>query len=492
MTPLTKALTLALALGCLLGNAPAPDVKTGKLHVGWASRDITPDRPVALSGQFHKRISKGVTARLSVTALALETKDGDDALDQALLVSCDLVGIRDGIQARLRKLLEGKLAGFDLRKLLLNATHTHTAPVTTDPWYDVTEEGVMKPAEYTDFFLARAAEAAVEAWQKRKLGAVTWGLGYAVVGLNRRMVYADGKAAMYGRNDRPEFRSVEGGEDHGVESLFFFDGERKLTGVAVNVACPSQVVENAETISSDFWDDVRAILRERHSPDLHVLAWCGAAGDQSPHPQLRKAADARMRKLGGNVSETRAIAVRMADAVDSAYQAVKNEALAEVPFAHQVEDLRLPGRKITEADLRAAKAVLEPIQRIPPEKRTSTDISRLRWHGEVVERYEKPADFAVYPMELHVLRLGDVAIASNAFELFLDYGIQMKARSRAIQTFTIQLACGCGGYLPTERAVAGGGYSAIAESGLVGPEGGRVLVDRTVEIMNALWPAKPK
>ena len=82
----------------------------------------------------------------------------------------------------------------------------------------------MKPPEYVDFFLGRAAEAAVEAWKGRKPGGVTWGLGYAVVGLNRRMTYADGKSAMYGRNDRPDFRGVEAGEDHAVESLFFFDG----------------------------------------------------------------------------------------------------------------------------------------------------------------------------------------------------------------------------------------------------------------------------
>ncbi|HEX7901155.1 MAG TPA: hypothetical protein VF950_25580 [Planctomycetota bacterium] len=470
----------------------AQDVPSGKLHVGWASRDITPDRPVALAGQFHKRISTGVAARLSVTALALETRSADGSLEQGILVSCDLVAIRDGIQARLRKLLEGKLEGFDLRKLLLSATHTHTGPVTDDGWYDVTEEGVMKPAEYVDFFLGRAAEAVVDAWSGRKPGGVTWGLGYAVVGLNRRMTYADGKAAMYGRNDRPDFRGVEGGEDHGVESLFFFDGERRLTGVAINVACPSQVVENANTISSDFWDDVRLLLRERHGAALQVLGWCGAAGDQSPHPQLRKAADARMRKLHGGVTETRAIAQRMADAVDYAWRAVKNEVQTDVPFAHRVEDLKLPGRKVTPAEADAARAIVAPLEKKPVEQRTSTDISRLRWHGEVLKRYERPDDYAVYPMELHVLRLGDVAIASNAFELFLDYGVQMRARSRALQTFVIQLACGCGGYLPTERAVAGGGYSAIPESGLVGPEGGRALVDRTVEILNGLWPAKPR
>lgn len=478
-------MTTLIALALLV-----QDVPSGRLHVGWAARDITPDRPVALAGQFHKRISTGVAARLSATALALETRGPDGPIDQALLVSCDLVAIRDGIQDRLRKRLEGKLEGFDLRKLLLSATHTHTAPVTDDGWYDVTEEGVMKPAEYVDFLLGRVAEAVVEAWTSRRPGAVTWGLGYAVIGLNRRMTYADGKAAMYGRNDRPDFRGVEGGEDHAVETLFFFDGESRLTGVAINVACPSQVVENANTISSDFWDDVRALLRERYGKDLQVLGWCGAAGDQSPHPQLRKAADARMRKLSGNVTETRAIAQRMADAVDYAYKAVKNEARTEVPFAHRVEDLKLPGRGVTPAEADAARAVVAPLEKKPAGQRTSTDISRLRWHGEVLKRYERPDDYAVYPMELHVLRLGDVAIASNAFELFLDYGVRMRARSRALQTFVVQLACGCGGYLPTERAVAGGGYSAIPESGLVGPEGGQVLVDRTVELMNGLWPRK--
>jgi hypothetical protein len=468
----------------------AQDVPAGTLHVGWGNRDITPDKPVALSGQFHKRISTGVAARLSLTALAIETRSGDKSLDQAILVSCDLVAIRDGMQERLRKALDGKLEGFDLRKLLLSATHTHTAPVTLDPWYDVTEDGVMKPAEYVEFFLGRAVEAVVDAWKNRAPGAATWGLGYAVVGLNRRMTYANGKAVMYGPNDRPDFRGIEGTEDHAVETLFFFDGGRRLTGVAINVACPSQVVENANTVSSDFWDDVRILLRERYGAEVQVLGWCGAAGDQSPHPQLRKAADARMRKLSGNVSETRAIAQRMVDAVDYAYKAVKNEAKTELPFAHHVEELKLPGRKVTPAEADAARAIVAPIEKKPAEQRNSVDISRLRWHGEVLKRYEHPEEWAVYPMELHVLRLGDVAIASNAFELFLEYGIQMRARSKALQTFLIQLSCGCGGYLPTERAVAGGGYSAIPESGYVGPEGGRILVDRTVELLNGFWPRK--
>jgi len=50
---------------------------------------------------------------------------------------------------------------------------------------------------------------------------------------------------------------------------------------------------------------------------------------------------------------------------------------------------------------------------------------------------------------------------------------------------------GVEGYLPTARAVRGGGYSAVAESNTVGPEGGQVLVDRTVDLVKSLWP-EPK
>lgn len=63
----------------------------------------------------------------------------------------------------------------------------------------------------------------------------------------------------------------------------------------------------------------------------------------------------------------------------------------------------------------------------------------------------------------------------------------MQGRSKALQTFVLQLTCGSAGYLPTERAVKGGGYSAIVASNRVGPEGGQVLADRSVEMINSMW-----
>ena len=94
---------------------------------------------------------------------------------------------------------------------------------------------------------------------------------------------------------------------------------------------------------------------------------------------------------------------------------------------------------------------------------------------------------SVHPAELHVLRLGDVAMATCPFELFHDYGVRIEARSPATLTMLVQLACGQSGYLPTERAVRGGGYS--ADKFVVGPTGGQVLVDQIVKQIQDLFPA---
>ncbi len=97
---------------------------------------------------------------------------------------------------------------------------------------------------------------------------------------------------------------------------------------------------------------------------------------------------------------------------------------------------------------------------------------RMNWNRGVAERYELQQREPKLATEVHVLRLGDAALATNRFEYYLDFGQQIKARSPAVQTFIVQLA-GPGTYLPTPRAVAGKSYGAVPASTPVGPEGGR-------------------
>ena len=446
-TMFALAVTSSVCVLLVAGRAAAA-VAENDLLVGWAATDITPPKPVNLQGQMGKRISKSVKDLLSATALALESGAKDGPKEQAILVSCDLACIWKIAQDAVRQRVKAKLPDFDADKLFLNATHTHTGPTPADVYkpYDVSNDpGVMNATEYREFFADRVAAAIVQAWQARKPGGMSWALGQAVVGHNRRAVYFDGKARMYGNTNAEQFDTIEGYEDHGVEMLFFWTPAKELTGMVINVACPSQETEGESYLSADFWHEAREQIR-KHYKDVFVLPQCGAAGDQSPHLLVRKQAENAM-QARRKITRREEIGRRIAAAVDDVFPVAKGDIRTRLVFKHAVVRLDLPPQQPP----RLPFYLTDPIQ----------------------------------PIEFHVLRLGEVALATNPFELYVDYGMRIKARSKAVLTMLVQLSCQTCGYLPTARAVRGGSYS--ADRYPVGPDGGQVLVNGTVQQINAMW-----
>lgn len=474
---------LALCLIVLPGFVFTPPVRAAALHAGAVTVDITPERPVGLDGQRAMRISQKAETPLQAAVLALESREGDRVVDQAVFVSCDLVAIRDGVLAAVRQALGDRATGLDPMRVFLNATHTHTAPVTTEGKYALPEDGsVMRPSEYVRWMTARIADGIVAAWEKRAPARAAWGQSQAVIAQNRRPFFADGTAVMYGKTDSPNFRGIEGYEDHSVDVLYFWDKAEKMIATVINVPCPSQAVESGKNVNADFWHPVRESLREKQGKDLHVLAWTGAGGDVTSRPVFNRAADERMRKLRGDISRVDEVARRIVNAWEEALTGARHDIREDVALAHTVRTIELPYRKVTileraAAMTEAAKYKDDPAQRW-----------NWAWHQRVVDRFaeQRTGTQEPYRMELHALRLGDCAIGSNDFELYTDYGVQMKARSPAVQTFVIQLA-GPGSYLPTERAVQLGGYGAVIQSSRIGPEGGQVLVEETVKAWGELW-----
>lgn len=489
-----QALSGALAL--VFGLTLSP-VAAAELWIGAATADITPDRPVPLTGNTSVRIAREIQSRCTANVLALESRDGQRVVDQAILVSCDLCVIRPGIQEGFRKHLAGRLTGLHLDKLFLAATHTHAAPVLLQDRYDEKDYGdAMQPKEYVPWLYQQMAQAVVKAWESRAKGAVAWGLGHAVAGHNRRAVYADGTAKMYGPVNTPEFRGIEGYEDHAIQVLCFYDGQQRLKAAALSLATTAQAAGGSK-VSADFWHDARRLIQERHGADVCVLGFCAAAGDQTPRPQVGQKSEQRMCELRG-LTYSQEIGRRVAGAFDDVAGVIARDIRADVPLIHHVKQVELPARIITEAEYAVARKVCAEVD--GRKQRLKTDAWTRHFYGLVVERYlaQQKGDWKMYPMEMHVLRLGDVAIATNPFELFVDYGVQMQARSPAVQTFLIQLATSSprhAYYVPTPRAVAGGNltdkpfnnYSATATHNLIGPEGAQALVERTLAEINELW-----
>lgn len=468
--------------------------KGNELYVGKAVADISPKLPVALMGQFHLRIAETADTQLLANILVLETRREGQPIEQLVFVACDLIYISDNLRRELLDAVSRLMPGFNVNNIVLSATHTHTAPVLEDDpgessfLYPIPEEGVVPVKEYRQLFVDAVSKAIKQAWDSRVRGSFTFGVSRASVGYNRRVHYQDGSTAMYGNANRPDFQEIEGYEDQDVQSLFFWNLDEELLAVAVNIACPAQVFEHLERVNADYWHPVRNTLREEYGDDLTVLGWISAAGDVSPHNIFTKAAEARMAQLSG-LSRADDIAQRIVGAVKETYKTVQQDKRKDVVISHQYELLELPVRRVTEEEYRQARTAYEELS--DQIKKDAEKIKNLyapmTWNGDVLKRYESQSDNSqFYSSGIHVVRIGDVAICTNQFEMFTDYGIRIKARSAAVQTFVIQLA-GPGTYLPTAKAIAGGGYSAVVQSSVVGAEGGQVLVDRTLEIIGELW-----
>ena len=469
------------------------------LRVGWGIEDITPAGPASLYGQYYERISQYVESPLKVTACCIEWASEKGGSELAIMVSMDLLCSLKALQDRLKDMLRRQVPELDVQKLFLNATHTHSAP-----YPDVN-------SDFGELLLNRLCKAVITAWNNREPAGISWGLEYAVTGHNRRVQYADGTTEMYGATDRPDFIGLEGPGDPGVGMLFCWNLTGELTGVIMNVATPAQVVEAKYFISADYWSEVRKQFRMRFARDIFVLAQCGAAGDISPRDLSRgyKTGEPNMWDTDG-IGE---IGRRVFQAAMNAYGEAKKNIKTSIVFRHVVKDLYIPTRIVHKKEYEEALAVVKEINSREPKDPASpgtawnrfleeiehnekikaygpwdnknSDYGIIRKKQAVVEQYQHQEANPYYVMELHVIRLGDVVIASNSFELFVDYGLNIMGRSKANLTFIVQLSCDYNDYLPTERAIQGGGYSAMANP--VGPVGGKVLVDETVALINSMW-----
>lgn len=477
------------------------------VRIGWASRDITPHGPVVLGAQFKMRISEDVDGPVTVTALAVSVNAPET--DSVIFVSCDLGGFRhrwydeNDFLALCLETIRARSPEIDVTKLVLNATHTHTAPMSMvdhfGPETDILPENVMTADAYMTLLRNRIAEVVADAWARRQPAGVSFGLGTAVVGHNRRATYfetdtthkpgavVNGFTKMYGNTNDPNFSHIEGYEDHYVNLLYTWGAQRNLTGVVVNLACPSQETEHAMTVSADFWHEIRTEIRKRHGAHIHVLAQCSAAGDQSPHRLWYKQAEERMLRLRG-LTMRQEIGRRVANAVDEVLPAARSAIATQLPFKHVVREIQLPRRNVTPEE---AEQVRADLAKLETEAAAGANNFRVAQRARrVLERFTQQQHIPCVSMTLHAIRLGDMAFATHRFELFLDYGIRIKARSPAVQTFLIQLTANAGWdgtYLPSGRAVAGKGYGGGVYDNEVGPQGGRVIVEETVKALNALW-----
>ena len=492
-----------------------------RIKIGWGRREISLDEPMSLPGQGYMRISEKVLDPMYVTALCLE-KDGQCVV----FMSCDMLSPM-GMEG-VCDLVKERIPGFDADWILPNGTHAHTGGARRETPEKTPDGKDIYPGEkYKEFTVRMGAEAVCEAWESRKCGGVSYGYGYAVVSHQRRSIYFEdrstgalslapnGHGVMYGKTNDPQFSHFETGADHFVNALYTYDENNALTGMLVNVPCPSQVSETFCMQTADFWHDVREAVKETFGEGIYVLPQCAAAGDASPRILHYLAAQRRRMRLkyGADyenepdakkknfikcMAERKDIAERILLAVKDIYAWSKKEILTEPELKHKVQQIPIQKRLITDEEAQECRDKIKEMENMIPDRASCTDeeyrkaVSRYNSvknrNTNALERYEKQdQEETVIHTTVHAVQVGEVAFASNRFELYQDYMHRIQARSPFMQTFVVQLASFEGGtYLPTERAVEAKGYSASIFCNRVGPQGGQELVEGTLRMLEAL------
>jgi hypothetical protein len=352
-------------------------------------------------------------------------------------------------------------------------------------------DDLLQPEEFAKMVTEGIAEAVKQAWYSRKPGGVSFELTYAGIAFSRRQTYKDGSTDMYGQVNRDDFNGVEEASDQGIELMFTFDEDENPTGVLANIACPAQSRELTWAVSADFVGVARDLIKEKYG--LNLLTQIAPAGDQSPRDLLRRDYEKMPPLFSRDINEdslSGMLGERFTSSIVSRLEAASSDIRWDLPVCASYTDTSLPLYKVTKKDYEEAEVMVNSFNALIKERDgelSKYEKSVYRKYAGIYNRYHLQEKSDRLPLEIVALRIGNAAFISNPFELYTIFGMRIKGRSPASQTFCVQLANGRYGYLPSKRAAAGESYGAQPYSCLAGPDSGNELVETSLDILNKMF-----
>jgi len=421
------------------------------LLVGVAEVEITPPVGTALAGSLEPRASMGVEDPLTAKAIVLEA--GGVRIAYVLL---DLIALhrQEGDAA---VALAAERTGIPADHIVWAASHTHTGPYT-GPIFGSEEGGVNR--DWLDTVPGKVADAVARADSAKRPARMSRRRAYChSVAHNRRLCFKDGREIntwlLHSGEEEVQCLGAAGPVDPEV-GIVCFDGE---DGVPIAVLWHFTLHTNSNfgpRFSADYPGVVASRLRERFGTGVVPIFLPGAFADiNTPGPRYREVGDrlagAILGQLEGRTPRDGAVALG----------ALKAEVV--VPYRDFTADQEKRIR-----DSQWAPESQEVFRR---------ELEVMRRAGETEAR-----------TIVQAWRIGEVGFASLPGELFVDWGLRIKAESPFPWTYPVELGGDYIGYLVTHQAWAAGGYeSLIARSARPTPDGVATMVDTALALLGRLW-----
>lgn len=458
---------------CLATVAPGWAQPPAPLRAGAARVDITPRRwPVSMIGSFNDRQATSAHDPLFVRALVL-----DDGRTRIALVACDNAAIpRELFDEAKEK--ASRRTGIPTERMLMAATHTHTAPPL------VVLNAIPRDPEY----VKQAVEGLAEGVAQAAAGLVPARIGWGVVPLpeevhNRRWFLKDELLGPnpFGKMDRVRMNPAAGSAEL-VKPAGPTDPDVSVVSVQTTAGKPLALLANYSlhyvgglppgVVSADYFGQFAREMERRLAPGGNLVAMLtnGTSGDvnnvnfRQPRPRLEP------------FVRIEQVASRVADKAEEACRAMRFQ--DRVDLAMIERPIELGVRKPNAAELDAARAVLA--------EKDDKALPRLaRYYAQsTLDVAQMPDTVSV---KLQAIRIGGLGIVTMPCEVFAEIGLELKQRSPLRPTFTVELANGYNGYLPTPEQHAVGGYETWrATSSYLEAQASRKMTEALVKMLGEL------
>jgi neutral ceramidase len=443
--------TLGVVLALLTSPAFAADSDgaQGGLRVGFSQVDITPPVGAIITGPASPK-SAGTDDPLRARAMVVQSGDRKLAV-----VGLDLVKIRRDL-ADAAITLASRQTGIARDAVLICPSHNHSSPLVP--------MGGPVNKDYLTTLPGRIADCVERAYKALQPARMFLGRSLVYEGhCNRRVIAkADGLALnvwLTKLNDlkqTPQVLGTEGPIDPELWVARFDALDGQVLGTLVNFTCHPCLHDRIKihTWSADFPGVIAGRIAQTYGKQAVCVFTQGCSGNIQPPVCFTP-----------DWLERSAVFARAA--VEAAQNAVAIKGPVAVGYARR--DVTVP--------------------RCNPAAQRDEAITRLGWRLESFESTKREA--ANMPLTLKVpvsaARIGPLGIATNAGELFVEWGLSIKKRSPFPHTLVSELTNDWVGYEPTELAFQHEGYETLAGVDFVSFQGIQTLVDTAVELLDGLW-----
>ncbi len=448
--------------------------ETAVFRAGAAASNITPPLGEPIVGGWNSPPARHIHDELHARCLAL-----DDGKSRLVFVTCDNVGIPREIFDEARRIVREE-TGLPPERLILSSTHTHSATTARGD----------KPLEggYARFLVRRIADGVRRAIHNLEPARIGWGSAQAPEHLfNRRYFLKEGvripdpfggedKVLMNPGVGNANVVKPAGPTDPEVSFVIVRarKGDRPIALLANYSLHYVGGVPEGE-VSADYFalfaGRVGELLGADHAePPFVGIMTNGTSGDVNNIDVLgkpeRRPPYEKMKEVAHSV------AAKVADGARAV------ELREGVPLDARMKELVLQARKPTAERVARAKEILaRPKDAKPAHPREVAYAERTLRLADVPETVSVP---------LQAFRLGDLAIAAIPFEVFTDIGLEIKKRTPFARTFTISLANGSYGYLPTPEHHALGGYETWLGTNKVETEASRKITETLLGLLGEM------